>query len=394
MRKKFGLLILLLFSLLFLLGNVSAKTESLKTLKEQLAKDEAKLNASLREQEALKQKILNIKDDINSTSKEINKFNDEIEISKSKIEELNLDIEAKKKEIDNLVSFMQISDGDNIYLEYIFGAQNFADFIYRSAVIEQLTDYNNDLVNDMYAKIEENKQLQADLKNKIIASEKAVDNLEATLKKSNLSMDDLISDHKDIKADYLASKEEVETYEALYKKYKCKETDSIVSCLSTPYASGFIRPVTRGSITSEYGMRLHPTLGYYRMHNGLDIGVPMGTNVYASAAGVVVKITKVANPNKKNSSCGGNMVYIRHNVGGTTYRTVYMHLHTIKVKVNDIVTKNTIIGTSGGGESYDYCTTGPHLHFGVLKGASGSTYLNPRNYVNFPKKGVKFSSRY
>ena len=68
-----------------------------------------------------------------------------------------------------------------------------------------------------------------------------------------------------------------------------------------------------------------------------------------------------------------------------------MHLHSISVKLNDYVTITSVIGKSGGGESYDYCTTGPHLHFGIMK---GSTYQNPRNYVSFPAKGKRFTSRW
>ena len=135
-------------------------------------------------------------------------------------------------------------------------------------------------------------------------------------------------------------------------------------------------------------MRIHPTKGTYKMHNGLDIGGnSTGTKVYASASGRVNKIVK-------KSSCGGNMVYIQHNVDGTKYRTVYMHLHDMYVKLNDIVTTSTVIGTVGGGESYDLCTTGPHLHFGVMKGWTGSSYYDPRNYIYFPAKGTKFTSRY
>ena len=68
-----------------------------------------------------------------------------------------------------------------------------------------------------------------------------------------------------------------------------------------------------------------------------------------------------------------------------------MHVHTIKVSLGDYVTVNTVIAGSGGGESYDYCTTGPHLHFSIMKGKS---YLQPRNYVSFPAKGKRFTSRY
>ena len=135
-------------------------------------------------------------------------------------------------------------------------------------------------------------------------------------------------------------------------------------------------------------MRYHPTKHYYTMHNGVDIGGnSTGTKVFSAAAG---KVNKVVN----KSSCGGNMVYIQHTVNGKKYRTVYMHLHTIKVKVGDIVTANTQIGTVGGGESYDACSTGPHLHFGLLKGWEGYTYYDPRNYVNLPGKGGRFYTRW
>ena len=96
----------------------------------------------------------------------------------------------------------------------------------------------------------------------------------------------------------------------------------------------------------------------------------------------------------RKSSCGGNMVYIQHTIKGVKYRTVYMHLHSINVKVGDIVTITSVIGTVGGGESYDNCSTGAHLHFGIMKGWSGYTYYNPRNYVKFPKLGVRFNTRF
>ena len=63
----------------------------------------------------------------------------------------------------------------------------------------------------------------------------------------------------------------------------------------------------------------------------------------------------------------------------------------MKSITNDFVTIDTVIGGSGGGEKYDSCTTGPHLHFGV---SVGSSYVNPRNYINFPSRYVKWKSRW
>ena len=81
-------------------------------------------------------------------------------------------------------------------------------------------------------------------------------------------------------------------------------------------------------------------------------------------------------------------------VKGKQYRTVYQHLHSINVSVGEYVSASTVIGTVGGGESYDRCSTGPHLHFGLLKGWDGYTYYDPRNYIDFPGKGGRFYSRW
>ena len=294
-------------------------------------------------------------------------------------------------EIDNLINFEQISSGDNIYLEYIFNAKSFTDFIYRVSIVEQMTKYNDGLIDQMDDLIKKNKKTQKELEDKIEENEANSVKLSQTLAKHSLTIDDLIDDHKDTSADMEASRKEVQAYEELYKKYGCADTVSIVDCVKVPYAVGLTRPLTKGAITSVFGMRLHPTLGYYRMHQGVDISASTNTPVYASAAGIVSKISRVANPNKANSSCGGNAVYVKHRINGKEYTTVYMHLHTINVKLNDFVTLDTVIGGSGGGEKYDYCTTGPHLHFGVML---GSSYVNPSNYVNFPGKGVKWKSRW
>lgn len=394
MRKVVYKILCICFCIFLFTGNILAGTNNnttLKDLKDQLAKEEAKLESIEKEKEKVEKKIKEIHDELESIAILIDKCEKEIEAAKLKIEELEKEIENKQLEIDNLINFKQISSGDNVYLEYIFNAKTFTDFIYRVSVVEQLSKYNDGLIDDMNKLIKETKETQKKLEEKIEENEKNSINLTKTLNKHNLTMDDLIDGHKDVEADMEASRKEVSAYEEIYKKNGCKDTDTILDCVEVPYADGLTRPTTKGKVTSEYGMRLHPTLGYYRMHEGIDIAVGIGTPVYASAAGIVSKITRVKNPNKANSSCGGNMVYVKHRIDGKEYTTVYMHLHTINVSLNDYVTTNTVVGGSGGGESYDYCTTGPHLHFGVKVGGS---YVNPRNYINFPSKYVSWKSRW
>lgn len=389
MMKKVSRIILCAFSFFMLVNNVAAI--SLKDYRIQYEKDLAKYNNSKNKQAEAKSKINSLQGDIGNVGNNIAKYQKDIENSKAKIEELNKEIEEKKKEIDNLLSFMQISEGDNVYLEYIFEATSFTDFIYRSAIVEQLTKYNDELIDDMYKKIEENKQLQKNLAKQIEDSEKEMDKLNNLLNSANVSLNQLVDEHVDIEEDMDASKKQYEYFKKEFKNNGCSEDTDINVCLKVPSSTGFIRPLVKATVTSEFGMRYHPTRHIWTLHSGIDLGVPIGTNVYPAANGVVTKIARVKNPNIAGSSCGGNKIYVKHLVNGKEFVTVYMHVHTIKVNLGDYVTVNTVIAGSGGGESYDYCTTGPHLHFSIMKGKS---YLQPRNYVSFPAKGKRFTSRY
>lgn len=386
--KKINKFILFVFSFCLIMPNVLANTSedptSLKEYKEYLAEYEAKKDSYIAKRKAAERQINKYEKEINNANNNIDKKEAEIEKSKAEIKRLNSEIEEKKSEIDNLLSFLQVSDGENVYLEYVFGAQSFTDFIYRSAVVEQMSIYNDNLIEEMHRLIKENKELQIKLDREIEELEDVIVNLEKTLKQSNIALEDISEHQVDVEADIRAIKSTIVMLEGLYKEGGCDESETMLSCLGVVYSDGFTRPIVKGSVTSNYGMRYHPTLHYYRMHNGVDLGVSMGTKVYASSAGVVYKITKKA-------SCGGNMVWLRHNIKGVEYQSVYLHLHTINVKLGQFVTIQTVVGTSGGGESYDRCTTGPHLHFGIMKKGS---YVNPRNYIDFPKKGKSFSQRF
>ncbi len=121
---------------------------------------------------------------------------------------------------------------------------------------------------------------------------------------------------------------------------------------------------TFGEIVSGWGIRLHPVLGDYRFHQGIDIANEIGTPVYATADGVVERA--------QTENGWGKMVSIIHTDG---YRTHYAHLHNIKVRVGDVVAKGQIIGLMGS----TGMSTGPHLHYGVYR---DNQSLNPVYYLN------------
>ncbi|MBB5789223.1 M23 family metallopeptidase [Jiangella mangrovi] len=119
------------------------------------------------------------------------------------------------------------------------------------------------------------------------------------------------------------------------------------------YGTGtFIRPGT-GPTTSEYGPRLHPILGYVKIHTGLDFGRGDG-RIYAADAGTVIEA--------RWNNAYGNMVIVDHGVvGGQRLTTMYAHQADLMVVPGQRVEKGQYIGNIG---STGY-STGPHLHFEV-----------------------------
>ncbi len=105
-------------------------------------------------------------------------------------------------------------------------------------------------------------------------------------------------------------------------------------------------------VTSTYGMRLHPILGYTRMHNGIDIGASYGTKIYASDGGVVIT--------SEESYSYGNYVMIAH---GNGRYTLYAHMSQRLVSVDDVVSQGDVIGYVGA-TGY---ATGPHIHFEIYE---------------------------
>jgi murein DD-endopeptidase MepM/ murein hydrolase activator NlpD len=113
-------------------------------------------------------------------------------------------------------------------------------------------------------------------------------------------------------------------------------------------------PIQFASITSRYGMRRHPILNYVRAHRGVDYGAPAGTAVWAVGDGVV----RSAGP----SGGYGNMIAIRHTNG---LETRYAHLRAFAsgVRSGRRISQKQVIGYVGS----TGLSTGPHLHFEVLR---------------------------
>ena len=137
-------------------------------------------------------------------------------------------------------------------------------------------------------------------------------------------------------------------------------------------------PINGARLSSRYGARKHPVLGYTKMHRGLDFAAPSGTPIFAAGDGVIEKAGW-------NGSYG-NYIRIRHT---GTYKTAYAHLSSFhkNIRVGRRVSQGKTIGYVGtSGRS-----TGPHLHYEVLR---NNRQVNPMDIKlpagkNVPKKQLK-----
>ena len=111
-------------------------------------------------------------------------------------------------------------------------------------------------------------------------------------------------------------------------------------------------PINGARLSSSFGLRKHPILGYNKMHRGTDLAAPMGTPVMASGTGVVTMA-------EDDLYYTGGTIIMDHGHG---ISTIYSHLESVMVSVGDQINQGDVIGTVGStGRS-----TGPHLHYEVI----------------------------
>ena len=112
-------------------------------------------------------------------------------------------------------------------------------------------------------------------------------------------------------------------------------------------------PINGARLSSSFGNRKHPILGYTKLHTGTDFAAPSGTPIMASGAGKIIR--------SRWCGGGGNCVKIKHN---STYETIYAHMKSFArgIKEGKKVKQGQIIGYVGS----TGMSTGPHLHYEVI----------------------------
>ena len=356
------LIIALLVSLVALPMRTEAKT---------ISEFEAEVRKYTQDLENVKSKIVTneaevakIKANIASIEKQVKNAEAEIEALQEEIDQSNAEIAEKSEESKKIIEYYQISNGENIYLEYAFGATSITDMIYRMSIVEQLTEYNDKLMDELEALIEKNKKQQ--------------ENLTAKKKQLEKSKNELMNQKLKLDADSAALKAGMPGIE--------QQNNA-----SLPSTNGFFRPIENGYVTQWYSGC--GTWDKYRRVCSGHIGIDISSNnksidVYPIAAGVVTA--------RYYDNAGALVVKIKHNYNGRYIYSTYAHQRNFAVRVGQYVTANTTIGKMGSTGN----STGPHVHLEITScdwssaqggGCSWETYArystyNPANYVRFPSR--------
>ena len=358
-------------------AEVSKYTQELEVKKANLAKNE-------QEVAEIKKKISNIESQITEAEQEIERLQKEIEESQK-------EIERKSEESKNIISYYQISNGENAYLQYAFGAEDITDMVYRLSIVEQLTEYNNKIMKELEELIKKNQARQKELEEK----QKELKELKQQLKAEQARIE---ADSAHIRESMPSIQEQINSARDSVKYYKslgCGATEDIQKCEyrkaqesggSLPSVGFFSRPIDYGYVVRGMG---GGHLGYDLSSSNKNIAV------HPIAAGSIHAIYTDACTTSYwcNYWCNGNakIVVVKHNYNGGFIYSSYVHLSSYgNIWVGQYVSKDSVIGYMGT----TGCSTGEHLHLEIANchwkngGCSYNAYtnrlINPGNLINFP----------
>ena len=377
--KRF-LIILIIVTLLISTLGVSTFAAELSDLQEQQTQVQANQDMATSQLQAVQeeltenlQQIQELNTNITQYETEINEYNtqivtlqDDITKTEAEIKKAEDNYNSQKKLLDDrLVTMYQA--GTTEYLDVVLSSKTITEFLSNYYLLSILADSNVDFLDT----IEQQKQIIEDEKKKLEEQKKQIDTAKEEKEKASIILQNT-KVMKDTYTSQLTDQEkqiqsEIDAYQAQLNQLEAEiqsiTADSLV--INPNYIGGeMLWPVPGYTkLSSTFKMRVHPITGVYKLHSGIDIPAPTGTNFLAANDGVVVKAGY--------NTAYGNMVMIDHG-GGVS--TLYAHGDKIMVTLGQTVKKGDVV-LQVGETGY---ATGPHAHFEVR---INGTPVDPLPYV-------------
>ncbi len=340
-------------------SRIDAAKQHKATLGEQISDLDGRLAAIQDKLDGLGDRIAAVEDRLSVTREKLTLLRKALRLKKLELAEAQAELELEQKNFAERAVLTYKSD-DLDYVDVMLASSSFEDLISRVSVIHDLLGGNNALVGGL-----ETARDDVDAEKDAIAKrESAVADAAMVLQEKSDELAALRAAQAASRAAALAVRQqktgalkgvnqdlaELERQE----NQLLAESQALAGVINGSSGSGqgtgsLIYPVN-GPITSPFGWRIHPILGYRKFHTGVDFGVGYGTPIRAADSGTVIYATWMGGY--------GNVIIIDH---GNGLSTLYAHQSGLAVGTGARVTRGQTVGYVGS----TGFSTGPHLHFEV-----------------------------
>lgn len=344
--------------------NLTETNNRLQAVQEQVSENMAEL-------QQLNTELAQYEDETNKIKDDLDQLNQEISENEQKLEKIQTEYDNIQGLIDSRLVEMYKST-DLQFLDVLLTSTSINDFLTTYYALVELNKYDTELLENakqQKIEIETTKQILEEKRKQAITDKQTYQKKSQVLqnmkKKQEFYLSKLTAEEKELQA-------QIDEYNAQVAEIEAEIKFLASESISESYIGGaFIWPVPgHTSLTSLYGMRVHPITGAYKLHTGVDVSAGIGTPFVAAANGIVSKATF--------NRAYGNMVIIDHGGG---VQTLYAHGSEILVQVGDEVNAGDEVLKVG---STGY-STGPHAHFEIR--INGQT-VDPLDYLIY-KKGIE-----
>jgi len=351
---------------------IAAAKKQKATLSDQIATLDGKLTA-------IDDELARLGDQIGVVERELSATRTKLEILQEQLRLKRLELQAAERQLaleqgnfETRVAIAYKTD-DLTYLDVVLASTSFEDLVGRMSVVRDLIGGNNELVGGL----ETTRDKVAHEKRSIAEKENGVHQAVNDLQAQSDRLAALRASQAAQKAASLAMRTQKNTrLSAVEGDLKLLEQQEDQLLAESQSLSGVINgssgggvgtgdmtwPVS-GPIVSPFGYRIHPILGYRKLHTGIDFAVGYGTPILAADSGMVIYATWM--------SGYGNVIVIDH---GRGISTLYAHQSSLAVGSGALVSRGQVVGYVGS----TGFSTGPHLHFEVRV---NGTPVDPMGYL-------------
>ena len=344
------------------------KQQEYDNVRSNTIKLERELTEGQKQAKELQADIRNYETQIYDTQVEINVLTEDLNATKERVtkvlaelDEIQLKLTEQNEALMSRLRAMY-KQGDAGMISVLLGSASMTELLTNVEMMKRITESDADLIESLRGQFEvvtEKKDELVTLKEELETKQAELDAKKTAL---NKDMNTVASLKKSIEKNNAALEAQID---AMNAEADALKADILKLQSGGDYTGGVMGWPSRNSnrITDVFGMRLHPILGYWKMHTGIDIGARKETEILCAADGTVIRTA--------SSSGYGNYVMVDHG-GGIV--TLYAHSCKILCKVGDKVKRGDVLALVGS----TGMSTGPHIHFEVRKNGA---YQDPLNWV-------------